>query len=1095
MGSMRRDCSDGPARGVVARRTSWVVVSVLIAGCGTSPTSVDPSGDPILPADRAGDAVSVAALEASLRRDAAAARGSTTDTPVRTVAFESILGESLGRRPATTGPIDADPRITLSTTARRHVNLAIAPVRVTAVDGPVSREATRGYLAGRTAIADGRPFEAIEPLRDSVRRGGGTPALRALAEACERAGRPNEAMDVRRELARRGAIGKDDRVRLVEALVRRRAIDDALAVQAAAVLQRLGADADPDPDPDGDRDEDDADRVPVGDEVFESIRFAELLTLADRDADARTVRTAIAALLDDGDAASLVVPPDDRARLRRFWIEVGDDAARDGDLVAAATSWARAAGLDPTADADPRLRSRRLRAAYALGRDLEVQSLLVEAADAPTADDLALASRLRTDDPALDPARLLTILEARAIADGGVSGSLELLVALDPARGGAMLERLAAKDRGAVAAPLVRAAFAGGPVAALEVATSIDGSIDGVDAAVGALLCGPVDDEVLLAAAQVPAIADAASPVLAELWRRHERPDLAAAALQAADPSDPVVRIAMLRLFAELAEPTRVRAVPDAPFDADVEVARIGALLASGEPELARATATALLDRVPEHPRALAAMARVESTRLGGEIEAVEFAARARRAGDRSLATMLDLAGFASAIEDGGALSSTARRTLAELTDDPRFRAILEADAAMAAGDAATAIARLEPQLSEREAREAVLMRLLAAWRATGRLAEGRLRIEALAAEAPADPVLADALFAIDRAVEGPRATAIEWRPRVSGSISGQPRRRLELVLNEIPESASEARRVALDRLERRPDGPARDIQRLAILLDAEATADVERRASALAAVERLDVEDLTPRLRRRLASVAAAPADGGGESVIRRIADGLGADDAVDVDTAIAIAMTLEPGIAADRLGERRLAPAWTRLDPEPRTRIAALAARDPRAAELVALLGLASPPATDDAGGYLRTAIAVSVLAGTDAGPLLDRLDRASAVGWDPVAAWPDGGPDDLRRLAAVASDATMLGRDDLSIELMERAVDARPDDPVLLNNLGYALLEVGRIDEATDLLERSRAIDPDSASTLDSIGCLRLRQGRHDAADNRSSRGCWR
>jgi tetratricopeptide (TPR) repeat protein len=417
------------------------------------------------------------------------------------------------------------------------------------------------------------------------------------------------------------------------------------------------------------------------------------------------------------------------------------------------------------------------------------------------------------------------------------------------------------------------------------------------------------------------------------------------------------------------------------------------------------------------------------------------------------------------------------------------FRALLEADAAMAAGDAATAISRLEPRLSDLEAREAVLIRLLAAWRAGGRLAEGRWRIENLATQRPADPVPADALFAIDRALNGPRATAIDLRPQAGSAISGHPRRRLELVLTDIPESAAEARRISIDRLDRRPSGPAGDIQRLAILRDSGGD-DGPSLDAALSTIEARDIESLSPRLRRRLASVAAAIPDRRGEAVVTRIAEAIPSGRSVDVDTAIAIALTLDPDVAREQLAGRPLEAPWTRLDPTWRSRLAPLAAREAEVADAVAVLGLETPADAARDPGFLRTAIAISMLAGVDGGTLLDRMDRAAGIGWDPAAAWPDGDDDDLRRLAAVASDATMLGREDLSIELMERAVDARPDDPVLLNNLGYALLERGRVDDAAALLERSREIDPDSASTLDSMGWLRFQQGRHDAADPESA-----
>ncbi len=1056
MESTRPDCSVGSVFRVVGSRSAGVVVACLIAACST-PTSAPRSGAQIT--------VSAVDLEAALRRDAAiesdSARGVASIMPVRDVSFAEVFGGASPRPAVEMTGGDRDPLETIADAARRRVDLSIAPITAPVSEGTVSMEATRRYLAGRTAIADGRPNDAIEPLRESVRRGGGVAAIRALADAYDRAGRTTEATDTRRELARRGALEPEDRALLVEALVRRRATEDALAVQAVGVVQAVDAER--------------SDQL-----LLTTIRFAELLDLAGRDGEARQVRLAV----DDwATSTDLPVPqrPEERAALRRFWIEVGDDSAMRGEVARAADRWRRAARLER----GPALRARRLRAALALGHDLGVQALLLEAADAPTADDLAFASGLGTIEPPVDTGRLAAILDEKAAVAEGFGEALRMLVAIDPVRGAITLERLATENRVAVAGPLVTAAFAGGPTAAIRVAASLDASIEGMDAGVDALLGGPVDAEALLATLQDESIAG--SPVVAEVWRRHQRPDLAARTLASADPSDVTVRIAMLRLAADLAEPTLVLGVPDAPFDRDVELARILGLLASGEPELARVQAMTLCDRLPDDPAALAVLARVESTRRGGEVDAVEIGARARRAGDRSLATMLDLAGFATEIPDGDLLTVAARRTLAELADDPGFRAILEADAALTAGDPTTAISRLEPRLGDASAREAVLMRLLAAWRAAGRLAEGRLRIARLCGEHPADPVLADALFAIDRATEGPRAVAIELRPKASRAISGHPRRRLDLALSEIPESAAEARRVSLERLECQPEGPARDIQRLAILLDAEDEAGLK---AALSTVETLDPNDLTPRLRRRLASVAAAVRDRRGADLVDRLTRDLATGFEIDVDTAVAMATALDPETATARLSACRPAPPWTRLDPDWQPRVAALAARDPRAADIVAALSIADPPVTGDTGSLLRTAIAVSVLAGRDAASLLERLDRAAAIGWDPVAAWPDGDAADLRRLAALASDATMLGREDLSIELMELALDARPDDPVLLNNLGYALLETGRLDEATPLLERSRELDPESASTLDSIGWLHFHLGRHDPDDPESA-----
>ncbi len=1059
MASIRWDDRIRHARRVVAPGMLAIVAGLVSVAC-TTPTSP--------PASNLDRAMTAGELEWLLRREAAVERRSKSDASaisiVRPVSFDGVVAPGDGR--PSVRPEILDPQAELSSRARSRVDLAVAPMTATESGGSVSRDATRFYLEGRAAIAEGRPEDAIEPLRASVRRGGGAAAIRALTEAYDRAGMADQAMNTRRELARLGALSPEDRTRLVDALLRRRAIDEALAVQSVAVLQALQL----------------SDEASA---IFESIRFAELMEAAGQGAEARSTRLVIDRWLSDVEGSIARGRDADVAVLRRFLLRVGDDAARSGDVVTAFHRWEQVAEIDDTPDAT--LRARRLRAAFSLGMDLGLQALLLDAIDAPTADDLAFAASLGSSEPSADLGPLLTILEATAAGNHGVNGSVRLLVALDPARGGVMLERLASENRGEVAGPLVAAAFAGGATAAIEVATSIDGSIDVVDAVVDALLAGPIDSESLLTALDAWSDGRSGSSVSSEVWRRHERPDRAVAQLATADQSDPVVRIAWLRLLADVTEPTLVLDVPEVPFDATVEVARVKALLASGEPELARAKAVALLQRRPEDPAVLAIMARVESTRRGGEIDAVEFAARARRAGDGSMATMVDLAEFAARVPDGDALSIAARRVLAGLADDPRFRMVLEADAALAAGDPATAILRLEPRIADFEAREVVLMRLLAAWRAAGRLAEGRLRLQRLVAEHPADPVLADALFAIDGAIEGPRAMAIDLRPRAAGAFSGQPQRRLELVLAEIPESAREATRVSLDRLERRPPGPASDTQRLATLIDSE---DVALRRSAMDAVQRIDVARLTPRLRRQLVSVAAALPDQEGRAVIERIAADIEAGDVVDVDTAVALAHGLEERAARELLNRLRPAPAWTRRDSTWRDRIAAVAGRDPAAAAVVASLALSAPRWPGEPDGLLRTAIGASVLAGWDADSVLDLMGRAAALGWDPGEAWPDGDPADLQRLAALASDATMLGRERLSVELMQRAVDASPNDPVLLNNLGYALLEAGRKEEARPLLLRSRELDPESASTLDSMGWLRFHEGRHDSADPESA-----
>jgi tetratricopeptide (TPR) repeat protein len=70
--------------------------------------------------------------------------------------------------------------------------------------------------------------------------------------------------------------------------------------------------------------------------------------------------------------------------------------------------------------------------------------------------------------------------------------------------------------------------------------------------------------------------------------------------------------------------------------------------------------------------------------------------------------------------------------------------------------------------------------------------------------------------------------------------------------------------------------------------------------------------------------------------------------------------------------------------------------------------------------------------------------------------------------------------------SVEAMEKLLAERPDDPTLLNSLGYTMadhgLELGR---AEGLIKRALGTTPDNPAALDSLGWVRFRQGDAKAA----------
>ena len=70
---------------------------------------------------------------------------------------------------------------------------------------------------------------------------------------------------------------------------------------------------------------------------------------------------------------------------------------------------------------------------------------------------------------------------------------------------------------------------------------------------------------------------------------------------------------------------------------------------------------------------------------------------------------------------------------------------------------------------------------------------------------------------------------------------------------------------------------------------------------------------------------------------------------------------------------------------------------------------------------------------------------------------------------------------GRVKESVEVLERLLQERPDDPVLMNALGYTLadhnMDLGR---AEGLIHKALLVTPDSPAVLDSLGWVRYRQG---------------
>ncbi|MAH65479.1 MAG: hypothetical protein CMJ27_03690 [Phycisphaerae bacterium] len=932
-----------------------------------------------------------------------------------------------------------------------------------AESGPVSTRAIRGYVRGRLLLAAGRPGDAIQPLESAVRDGAGDTALRVLAIAFDEIGNAADALAIRRRLAARGSANDRDLRSLGRELARRRRSEEALAVVAARYLREV-------------------DRRPwiAADAVRDLMRAIEASEGADAASELRE-----AVLVEDDGRLLGDLPAAVRAE---YLLLAGDDAAKRGRPILADERWRSAAlqgGIDPAV-----LRPRLIWSSASLGRDATMQEMLLESNVVPTGVDREMFTLLRDGGVALPELR--EALVERILATPDDLAASTLLVSLDPKRAAEIIGRM---DAAAVPAELrvalVDAAIPGGPRSGVVMASGVVDSTELLDAAVDRLISAPWRDQTLLDALLDERLVESAtdtSLIRAELLRRYERPGLAADALAAAGASidDPVRRVVRIRLAADVSDPAGVLAVPDAPFDASVEAARIEGLLVAGEPELALAGATNLVVTAPSAGECWAAFGAAAARFRGRELDTAAAYARAIRLGDRRWSTRIGLARAVRRLGGEVEMDSEIGIVVGMVAEEPAFRPLVEADRAIASGDLSTASRLLDGMLENPEAREEVLVRLVGVWQATGRIANGRRRLESLLDRHPADPVLQDAVFALRQSDENRAGLLEALRIESAGALSGHPRRRLELLLADRPEKDAERDRLAGIRLGHRPMTVSRDIDALERAIGMEDSAATDR---LLPVVSDLDPSVLAPRQRRRLAMVAATLPDQRGRRIVDRVTNWYRATNTpVDVDVAAAVVRTRDGEARWEIFEDLRPAAAATFLDREwsavGRSRFDV----DPTAAADLLRFALRSPDAgTESGGGLPRTAVAVAMAAGGSSELVVSMLEDGTDAGLDWAAIYEVGGTT-WEILAAVSGDASLLDRAELAISLLEEAVADPEVDAATFNNLGFALLEGSEADRerASMMLDRAYEMDATNPSVLDSLGWCRYLQGRNDAAD---------
>lgn len=111
------------------------------------------------------------------------------------------------------------------------------------------------------------------------------------------------------------------------------------------------------------------------------------------------------------------------------------------------------------------------------------------------------------------------------------------------------------------------------------------------------------------------------------------------------------------------------------------------------------------------------------------------------------------------------------------------------------------------------------------------------------------------------------------------------------------------------------------------------------------------------------------------------------------------------------------------------------------------------------------------------------LDRHEEALAVLNRP-AVNVDGQSPGIRFLRGATLES--LGRLDEAENELWAALTAAPNEPTILNHLGYMWVDTGRrVEQGAEMLARAHAADPENGNIQDSLGWAQFRQGQYDMA----------
>src|SRR5690606_3004690 len=265
---------------------------------------------------------------------------------------------------------------------------------------------------------------------------------------------------------------------------------------------------------------------------------------------------------------------------------------------------------------------------------------------------------------------------------------------------------------------------------------------------------------------------------------------------------------------------------------------------------------------------------------------------------------------------------------------------------------------------------------------------------------------------------------------------------------------------------------PAEVLQGEDAFLLADLLQGAERTADAEAELERLAASpDTAARAERRL--IATALRDGKLEVAEQRLQALLGDRG----NTALAIRYFAQ---LAERRGDiERAIQSYRLLGDSPlalsaRASAARLLLKEDAKAEALQLLDDYAEQNLQEA---LETGLTRAHLL-ADAGDLKGALAGIDALSRQ----YPDHPDIDYSRATVLESG----GRTRQAVTEFERAIKLRPEDPQLLNALGYTLADHKmRLEDAEALIRKALAISPDNPAILDSLGWVLYRRGQQQQA----------